>query len=249
MFHRRELTVHACVPHRLRQEASLRQRNLLVRAVACSNICCQVQNDHLLHHVKQLTAPSQTLSSQLQETLSFNTSKMAGAQGFETTKEDVRRQMHDESNLHPGGDIPKGSSAAAAQSLADKENKSKPEIIGERQANLPLPEQPPNASDFNSADARTVNVGSGGVSDDFSYGNDSLREPATGDSAVRTDGASFGVNTTGQGVGREAAGGLSGLPNDAVAREAKGAKSTTDTTNKDYGYPQKKDPADTSKMP
>lgn len=38
-----------------------------------------------------------------------------GNQGFETTKEDVRRQMHDESAIHPGGDIPKGSNAAAMQ--------------------------------------------------------------------------------------------------------------------------------------
>lgn len=39
------------------------------------------------------------------------------------------------------------------------ENRSKADIISERQANLPLPEQPPTASDWNSADARNVNVG------------------------------------------------------------------------------------------
>ncbi|KAK5124798.1 hypothetical protein LTR85_001511 [Meristemomyces frigidus] len=170
-------------------------------------------------------------------------------QGFETTKEDVRRQMHDESALHPGGDIPKGSNAAAMQSMVDQDNKSKAEIIEERKANLPLPEQPPVASDFNSADQRTVNVGSGGISDTFSAGNDALREPATGDSAVRTDGESFKTNTLGQGVGREGAEGLGGIPNDAVTREAKGKKGLEDTTNKDYGYPQKNDPADTSKLP
>jgi hypothetical protein len=133
--------------------------------------------------------------------------------------------------------------------MADKENKSKADIIEERKANLPLPEQPPVASDFNSADQRTVNVGSGGQSDTFSYGNDSLREPATGDSAVRTDGKAFGVNTTGQGVGREAAEGLRGLPNDAVARGAKDKAGLEQTTGKDYGYPQQNDPADTSKLP
>ncbi|KAI6752846.1 hypothetical protein HG530_013598 [Fusarium avenaceum] len=33
--------------------------------------------------------------------------------------------------------------------------------IAETQANLPLPDQPPKASDFNTLDASTVNVGSG----------------------------------------------------------------------------------------
>lgn len=47
---------------------------------------------------------------------------------------------------------------------------------------LPLPEQPPVASDWQSADARTVNVGSGGISSDVSTGDGStsgLREPAS----------------------------------------------------------------------
>ncbi|KAI7251833.1 hypothetical protein KC335_g16136, partial [Hortaea werneckii] len=101
-------------------------------------------------------------------------------------------------------------------------------------------DEPPTKSDFNSADASTVNVGSGGVSDTFSKGNDALREPATGDSAVRTDGNAFMVNTKAQGVGREAMEG--GLPNDAVARDAKDKAGLVDTTNKDYGYPQKNDP-------
>jgi len=112
-----------------------------------------------------------------------------------------------------------------------------------------LPDQPPVPSDFNSADQRTVNVGSGGQSDTFSYGNDSLREPATGDSAVRADGDSNKTNVLGQGVGREAADGLNGIPNDAVARGAKDKAGLADTTNQDYGYPQKSDPADTSKLP
>merc|ERR1711988_69820 len=38
---------------------------------------------------------------------------------------------------------------------------SKDQTIEERKANLPLPEQPPATSDWNSADASTVNVGSG----------------------------------------------------------------------------------------
>jgi hypothetical protein len=59
-------------------------------------------------------------------------------------------------------------------------------------ANLPLPEDPPTASDWNSADGRTVNVGSGGmeadVSDMANGGESGLREPATAESSVRIDG-------------------------------------------------------------
>lgn len=123
------------------------------------------------------------------------------------------------------------------------ENQSKKEIIEERKANLPLPENPPVKSDFNSADGSALNVGSGGTSGSFSAGNDGLHEPATGDSSVRTDGATYGVNTQTQGVGREGQDSLGGLPNDAVARGSKDKSNTSDTTGKDYGYPQKSDPS------
>ena len=78
----------------------------------------------------------------------------------------------------------------------DSNNKNKKDVIEERRSNLPLPDEPPVASDFNSADASTVNVGSGGVQSDLSYGggSDSLRGPATSDSGVRTDGESFNKN-------------------------------------------------------
>lgn len=115
---------------------------------------------------------------------------------------------------------------------------SKADLIAERQANLELPEQPPVASDWNSADASTVNVGSGGVSDTFSKGNDALRGPATGDSAARN-----ADSTLGSKVGREAEDNLGGVPNDAVTRDAKNKTGTADTTGKDYGYPQKNDPS------
>jgi len=124
--------------------------------------------------------------------------------------------------------------------MSGTDQKSKKEIIEERKANLPLPEQPPVASDFNSADGSLTNVGSGGVSDTFSAGNDALRGPATGDSAVRTDGNTHGTNTLGQGVGREAVEG--GIPNDAVARGSKDKAGLNDTTGKDSGYPDKNDP-------
>lgn len=94
---------------------------------------------------------------------------------------------------------------ATIQSVVDKADKSKSDIIAERQANLPLPDQPPTASDWNSSDASTVNVGSG-----------------------RDVDAAF---SKGQGGAREGKDGLSGIPNDAVTREAKGKAGLADTTN------------------
>ncbi|MCJ1313497.1 hypothetical protein MMC25_007176 [Agyrium rufum] len=101
------------------------------------------------------------------------------------------------------------------------EQKSKADIIAEHQANLPLPEDPPTASDWQSADATKVNVGSGGVSSDVSTGggSDSLRGPATTTSGVREDGDQFGKNTaTGEGVGRQGKDSLDGLPKDALKK-------------------------------
>ncbi|KAH7385930.1 hypothetical protein BKA66DRAFT_65104 [Pyrenochaeta sp. MPI-SDFR-AT-0127] len=106
--------------------------------------------------------------------------------------------------------------------------KANPSIVDERKSNLPLPDQPPVASDFNSADARTVNVGSGGVEGGISSGGGSLREPATGHAGSS---------------GREAKDGLSGIPNDAVTRDQKDHSGLQDTTGKDYGYPSKNDPS------
>ncbi|EME48723.1 hypothetical protein DOTSEDRAFT_30116 [Dothistroma septosporum NZE10] len=158
---------------------------------------------------------------------------------FHVTKEDVRKVEQQASKL-AGGDVPADSDAAALQSIVDQANKNKGEIIAERQGNLPLPDQPPQASDFNSADARTVNVGSGGISggQGDSKGADGLRGPATGGSVAREDPSVTGGNV--QGVGRGTVDG--GLPNDAVTREKKHVQGLADTTNKDYGYPQKNDP-------
>ncbi|KAI2466410.1 hypothetical protein F4781DRAFT_405730 [Annulohypoxylon bovei var. microspora] len=61
-------------------------------------------------------------------------------------------------------------------------SQSKADHAEEVKSNLPLPEQPPVPSDWNSADARTVNVGSGSVQSDVSTGAGStsgLREPAS----------------------------------------------------------------------
>jgi hypothetical protein len=76
------------------------------------------------------------------------------------------------------------SKSAQEESKQDKTDRVK--------ANLPLPEDPPTASDWNSADGRKVNVGSGAVQDDVSQtfkGSESgLREPATAESSARVDG-------------------------------------------------------------
>lgn len=54
---------------------------------------------------------------------------------------------------------------------------------------MPLPEQPPTASDWNSSDARNINVGSGGLEGSLSGESDSaMRDPHTATSSARTSG-------------------------------------------------------------
>ncbi|KAL0476147.1 hypothetical protein QR685DRAFT_467716 [Neurospora intermedia] len=63
-------------------------------------------------------------------------------------------------------------------------NESKAEKIERVKANLPLPEEPPVAPDWQSADSRTTAVGSGRISGDVSKGEGAsagLREPASTD--------------------------------------------------------------------
>ncbi|KAK1250566.1 hypothetical protein MKX08_010569 [Trichoderma sp. CBMAI-0020] len=65
--------------------------------------------------------------------------------------------------------------------MSSSQNQSKDQKIAEIQANLPLPEQPPKASDFNSADMRTTGVGSGRISGNAGSGAGAeagLRGPA-----------------------------------------------------------------------
>jgi len=121
-------------------------------------------------------------------------------------------------------------------------NKSKAEIIEERRTALPLPDDPPTASDWNSADARNVNVGSGSISGggpkSMREGSDGFQEPATADSSARTDGQEWNKATIGfENVGRQGSDKLGGLPNDAVTRDKKNAKGTVDTTGEDLGVP------------
>ncbi|RYP03586.1 hypothetical protein DL764_005047 [Monosporascus ibericus] len=83
--------------------------------------------------------------------------------------------------------------------------------IEQTRQNLPLPDQPPVASDWQSADATKVNVGSGGVQSDISTGAGStagLREPAPKGSA----------ETDMSGIGRQGKDDLENPPKDARAR-------------------------------
>lgn len=83
-----------------------------------------------------------------------------------------------------------------------------------------MPDQPPTASDWNSADQRAVNVGSGRLEAPISgEGNSALRGPATATSSVRVDGSELHKNTApGGSVGRQATEGLNSLPTDATTR-------------------------------
>lgn len=129
---------------------------------------------------------------------------------YHLTKEDVRKLEQREGKAHDGK-IPSDSTAAGLQSIVDSADKNKKEIIAERQAGLPLPEDPPTKSDFNSADGSTVNVGSGRIS---GSSDGDLREPAVGG----------GLPT-----GRETADGR--LPNDAAAQGSKNKAGLANTTN------------------
>ncbi|KAB8237369.1 hypothetical protein ETB97_001590 [Aspergillus alliaceus] len=139
-------------------------------------------------------------------------------QTFHTTTQDIRKPESKISQAHQGNP-PKDSDVSAMKSVLS-DNANKKEQIDKAKSNLPLPDQPPVASDWSSADQRTVNVGSGGLEGPISgEANSALREPATAGSSVREDGAELHKNTQPTGnVGRQAAENLSGLPKDALAR-------------------------------
>ena len=87
---------------------------------------------------------------------------------------------------------------------------SKQDQINRAQANLPLPEQPPAASDWQSLDERNVNVGSGRFSDDVSRGDGSstgLREPVT-----------KGADADMSGIGRQGKDNLNVQPDDPSSK-------------------------------
>lgn len=87
---------------------------------------------------------------------------------------------------------------------------SKEQNIAETQANLPLPEQPPKASDWQSADVRKVNTGAGKTEGAIGTGDGSsagLRGPST-----------KGDDMDMRNIGREGKEGLDGPPKDASTR-------------------------------
>lgn len=137
---------------------------------------------------------------------------------FHVTGEDIRKLESEEAKVH-GGNVPKDSNVSALKvghKLIDSlflpvgavltissqqlisEQEPKQETIDRVKANLPLPDQPVGGAqaDLESADARNVNVGSGGVHVKLGTESSSgLREPATADSSVRTDGKEWKTNT------------------------------------------------------
>ena len=61
---------------------------------------------------------------------------------------------------------------------------------------MPLPEQPPTASDWNSEDARNVNVSSEGVEGSLAGETNSvMRDPGTAASSARIDGRELHMPT------------------------------------------------------
>ncbi|KAL4869759.1 hypothetical protein BDV12DRAFT_167168 [Aspergillus spectabilis] len=131
---------------------------------------------------------------------------------FHTTSQDLRKPESHASHANKGN-TPKDSNVSAMKSIIDQ-NTDKKSQIDNVKANLPLPDQPPVASDWNSADQRAVNVGSGRVEGPISGDNDSaLRGPATASSSAREVGEETHRNTEPtSNVGR------GGLPTDARAR-------------------------------
>ncbi|KAJ6109176.1 hypothetical protein N7486_001410 [Penicillium sp. IBT 16267x] len=136
---------------------------------------------------------------------------------FHTTREQLRKPESKVSRSH-GGKTPRDSDVSMMKSVVDK-NTDKPKEIDEAKSNLPLPEQPPVASDWQSADQRTVNVGSGGISGPISYDpNSGLEGSTTAQSSARVDGSELHKHTAPGNAGRQAVEGLDKLPSDAKAR-------------------------------
>lgn len=86
-------------------------------------------------------------------------------------------------------------------------NENKQARAEENRANLPLPEDPPVKSDFNSMDPSTVNVGSGRVESHAGTGPHST----TGQQALNTKQAQADMSK----IGREGKENLDGPPKDA----------------------------------
>ncbi|GFF30349.1 hypothetical protein IFM61606_01717 [Aspergillus udagawae] len=138
---------------------------------------------------------------------------------FYKTQQDLRKPESHASHA-ASGNTPANSNVSAMKSIVD-EHTDKAKVIEERKANLPLPDQPPVASDWQSADQRSVNVGSGGLQGPVSgESNSALRGPSTAESSARKSAEELHKETQPTGnVGRQATEGLSDIPGDAKARK------------------------------
>ncbi|KAJ5375781.1 hypothetical protein N7517_007787 [Penicillium concentricum] len=103
---------------------------------------------------------------------------------FHATTQDIRKAESKVAQSHDGK-TPGDSNVSQLKSIIDQ-NTNKPAEIENTKANLPLPEKPPVASDFNSLDHRTTDVGSGRL--EFPPDNSGLREGAAASSSARVDG-------------------------------------------------------------
>ncbi|KAF3398576.1 hypothetical protein F1880_006334 [Penicillium rolfsii] len=143
-----------------------------------------------------INPPSSILSATFLQTLlpsktSSKTLFKMTEQTFHTTRQDLRKEESRIARQH-GGKVPADSDVSQMKSIIDK-NTDKSKQIEQVKANLPLPDEPPCASDWNSSDQRTVNVGSGRVEGPISGDNDTaLRGPATAGSSARIDGTPIG---------------------------------------------------------
>ena len=104
------------------------------------------------------------------------------------------------------------------QSVVDK-NTDKGKEIEERKADLPLPEQPPMSSDWNSMNSENVNVGSGREGATSEEYESVMRDPPTVYSSVREVESEVGRPTVAfERVGRQGKDNLEDLPKDAKER-------------------------------
>ncbi|OGE56506.1 hypothetical protein PENARI_c003G07449 [Penicillium arizonense] len=134
---------------------------------------------------------------------------------FHTTRQDLRKPESKVSRSHHGK-TPADSDVSKMKSIIDQ-NTDKPAEIENAKANLPLPNQPPTASDWNSLDQRTTAVGSGRF--ELPPDNSGLREGATAGSSARVDGQELHQSTApGNKLGRQGVEGLDHLPSDATSR-------------------------------
>ncbi|KAJ5224877.1 uncharacterized protein N7469_008380 [Penicillium citrinum] len=109
---------------------------------------------------------------------------------YHTTRQDLRKEETRTAQQH-GGKIPADSDVSQMKTSPRKLIRPRPTCL--------CPRTPPVASDWNSSDQRTVNVGSGRFEGPTSLatdgGDDALRGPATASSSVRVSGEQLHKNT------------------------------------------------------